>query len=202
MQAFQNFLNPEIINGTAEENRGQRTGKIQFQIKLRTEFFNHHDIFTQFGNRMCRQKLVKFRIVQAFAGFNPAVDLSLVAGFVHQNKLIVQKVVAAEKVFAAADGPACRANVERQRFFNVVQQQERVLPLAVHFIDERNNRNVPETTDFKQFFRLRFNAFCRVYDHNRRVHGCQNPVSVFGEVFVPRCIQQVKSDVVIFKSHY
>lgn len=70
MQAFQNFLDTEVVDGAAEENRRKRSGQIQFLVESGAEFPDHGNVLAQFGDGVCGQQGVKFGIVQAFAGFD------------------------------------------------------------------------------------------------------------------------------------
>ena len=81
--AFQNFLDTEVVDGAAEENRRKRSGQIQFLVESGAEFPDHGNVLAQFGDGVCGQQGVKFGIVQAFAGFDGRIYQRFAAGFVH-----------------------------------------------------------------------------------------------------------------------
>ena len=54
----------------------------------------------------------------------------------------------------------------------------------------------------KQLYCLRFNAFCGIEDHYGTVGCDKSTISVFAEILVPRCIQDVYFISVKIKLHY
>ncbi len=62
-------------------------------------------------------------------------------------------------MFSHADRPGDRGTVDLQNIFNLAEQVNRILNLAVEFVDERNDRSLAHTADFKQFDGLSFHAF-------------------------------------------
>ena len=202
VQTFQHLAHAEIVDGAAEKDGGQRAGQIKFLVKGRAQFAHHFHVFAQFGDGVRRQQTVEFFVVETAAGFDGGIFLRFVAAFVHQNQLVADKVVTAEKIFAHADRPAGGRHVERQRFFDVVEQAERVEPFAVELVDKGDNRYVAQAADFKQFFGLAFNAFGRVDNHHRGIDGGQHPIGVFGKIFVSGCVEQVKGYALIVESHH
>src|SRR4051812_48858548 len=64
-------------------------------------------------------------------------------------------IIGAEKVAAATDRPGHRRGVKCESLFNFVQQLERVAALAVHFVDESDDRNISQPADLEQLSRPR-----------------------------------------------
>ena len=57
--------------------------------------------------------------------------------------------IGADEIAAAADRPVHRRRVERQRLFDLVQELEGVAGLPIHLVDEGDDRNVAQATNFE-----------------------------------------------------
>ena len=112
------------------------------------------------------------------------------------------QVVAAEEVLAHADRPGRRRDVELQALLDLVQQVERVAPLAVHLVDEGDDRDVAQPADLEQLAGLRLDALGGVEHHHRRVDRGQRAVGVLAEVLVARRVEQVEGAAVILEGHH
>jgi hypothetical protein len=64
--------------------------------------------------------------------------------------------------------------------------------LAVHLVDEGDDRNVAQPADLEQLQRPGLDALGGVDHHHRRVHRRQRPVGVVGKVLVARRVEQVE----------
>ena len=65
------------------------------------------------------------------------------------------KSIDAAEVEARADRPHRRRHVQLQRVGDLVHQRERIARLAVHLVDEGDDRNVAQAADLEQLARLR-----------------------------------------------
>ena len=101
----------------------------------------------------------------------------------------------------AADRPVDRRGVERERFLDLVQEVERIARLAIHLVDEGDDRDVAQAADLEQLARARLDAFRGVDHHHRGVHGGQRAVGVLGEVLVTRRVEQVEDATAVFERH-
>ena len=101
-----------------------------------------------------------------------------------------------------ADRPVDRGGVERQRLLDFVEQFERIAALAVHLVDEGEDRDVAQPADLEQLAGARLDALGGVDHHHRAVDRGQRAVGVLGEVLVARCVQQVEDAAVIFERHH
>src|SRR6516225_11179045 len=68
----------------------------------------------------------------------------------------------ADEIAAAPDRPGDRRGVERERLFDLVDQVERVAALAIHLVDERDDRDVAQPAHFEQLAGARLDAARRV----------------------------------------
>ena len=103
---------------------------------------------------------------------------------------------------AAADRPGQRRGVERQRLLDLVEQVERIARLAVHLVDEGDDRDVAQPADLEQLARARLDALGGVDHHDRGIDRGQRAIGVFGEVLVAGRVEQVEDAVGIFEGHH
>ena len=108
----------------------------------------------------------------------------------------------ADEVAAAADRPVHRRGVERQRLLDLVEQIERVAALAVHLVDEGQDRDVAQPADLEQLAGARLDALGGVDHHHGGIDRRQRAVGVFGEVLVARRVEQVEDVVAVFEGHH
>ncbi len=79
---------------------------------------------------------------------------------------------------------------------------ERLAHLAIHLVDERDDRRRAQPADFEQLDRLRLDALRRVDHHHRRVDGGQHAVGVLGEILVARRVEQVDRVAGVVELHH
>ena len=119
-----------------------------------------------------------------------------------QAHAAVDDIIGAEEVAAAADRPGHRRGVERQRLFDLVQQFEGVAALAVHLVDEGDDRDVAQPAHLEQLSRPRLDALGGVDHHDRGIDRGQRAVGVFGKVLVARRIQQIEHEAFELERHH
>ena len=83
-------------------------------------------------------------------------------------------------------GQRDRRAVDAQHRLDLLEQRERLAHLAVHLVDERDDRRVAQPAHLEQLDRLRLDALRRVDHHHRRVDRGEHAVGVLGEVLVAR----------------
>ena len=118
-----------------------------------------------------------------------------------QAQVAGAQVVGAGESGGAADRPAYRRGVERQRVGDLVQQLERVAQFAVHLVDEGDDRDVAQAADLEQFARACLDALGGVDHHHRRIDRSQRAVGVLGKVLVAGGVEQVEDAVGVLEGH-
>ena len=108
----------------------------------------------------------------------------------------------AVEALAHAHRPGEGHHGHAQLALDLVHQVQRVAHLAVHLVDEGDDRRVARAADLEQAPRLRLDAVGRVDHHQRRVHGGQHAVGVFGEVLVAGRVEQVDDAVAVLHLHH
>ena len=131
-----------------------------------------------------------------------AVDLGPVFIGIAVPHRIVGKMISATEAFAAADRPGHRRGVERQLLLDLVENFERIARLAVHLVDEGDDRDVAQPAHLEQLQRARLDALGGVDHHHGGVHRRQRAIGVVGEVFMARRVEQVEDMVAIFERHH
>ena len=111
-------------------------------------------------------------------------------------------IVGAEEIAAAPDRPGHRRGVERQRLFDLIQEIEGVAALAVHLVDEGDDRNVAQPADLEQLSGPRLDALGGVDHHDRGIDRGQRAVGVFRKILVARRVQQVEHQPLEFEGHH
>ena len=108
----------------------------------------------------------------------------------------------ADEIAAPADRPVHRRGVERERLLDLVEQVERIAALAVHLVDEGDDRDVAQPADLEQLSGARLDALGGVDHHDGGIDRGQRAVGVLGEVLVARRVEQVEDEVVVFEGHH
>ena len=98
----------------------------------------------------------------------------------------------ADEITPVADWPSDRRSIERQCFLDLVDELERVAALAIHLVDECNDRNVAQPADLEQLARARLDALGRIDHHHGRIDRGESPICVFGEVLVAGSIEEIE----------
>ncbi len=111
-------------------------------------------------------------------------------------------IVGAGEVAAASDRPGHRRGVERQRLLDLVEQFERVAALAIHLVDEGDDRDVAQPADLEQLAGARLDALGGVDHHHRRVDRGERAVGVLGKVLVAGRVEQIEHAAVVFEGHH
>ena len=78
-----------------------------------------------------------------------------------------------------------------QLLFDLVQQVERVLTVAVHLIDKHDHGSLTHTADFHQLTGLGFHTFCGIDHDNNAIHSRQRTKRIFSEILVAGRIEDI-----------
>jgi hypothetical protein len=108
----------------------------------------------------------------------------------------------AVKSLAHADRPGERHDAHAELALDLVHQRQRFLDLAVHLVDESEDRRVARAADLQEAPRLRLDAVGRVDHHQRRIDGGQHAVRVFRKVLMAGRVEQVDDAAAILHLHH
>ena len=121
--------------------------------------------------------------------------------FEHQHA-IAREIVGALEALAGAGRPGHRRDIERQGRGDLVQKLDRVAALAVHLVDEGDDRHVAQAADLEQLAGPRLDALGGVDHHDRRIDRGQGAVGVLAEILVARRVQQIEHRAAILEMHH
>ena len=126
---------------------------------------------------------------------------ALLPGLKHGHGLGAQ-IDDAAKQLALAHRPGHGHAGHAQLALDLVQDVQWVAHFAVHLVHEGDDGRIALAADLDQAAGLRFHAVGRVNHHQRRVHGGQHAVGVFGEVLVAGGVEQVDHMVAVGHLHH
>ena len=112
------------------------------------------------------------------------------------------KIEHAFELAAHADRIGLRTDVEREHVGDLVEQFEHRPAFAVDLVDEGDDRHAAQATDLEQLARLRLDALRGVDHHHGGIDRGQRAIGIFGEVFVPRRVEQVEGDSITLEGHH
>ena len=135
------------------------------------------------------------------AGQNFVVAAGLVFTGAENAHAFFAAVVHAMKQLAHANRPGERHHRHAEFLLDLVHHAHGVLHLAVHLVHKGQDGRVAGAANLQEAARLRLDAVGRINHHQRGVHGGEHAVSVFREVLVAWCVQQVDHAVAVFHLH-
>ena len=198
-EALKERLNAEVGDGGTEEHRRQLTAAHLVEVESVARFVQQVDFLRQPLAVVLCQHMLQCGVV------NGDVSLlhhrfAVVAARIQLDHLCVA-VVNALEIAVRANRPVDGAGADAKHLFQLLHQREGVFRRAVHFVHERENRDVAHPADLEQLDGLRLNALRRVNQHDGCVRRNQHAVGVLREVLMARCVQNVDAEAVKLKLH-
>ena len=95
------------------------------------------------------------------------------------------------EVSGDADRPCQWCGFEADALVDLVEQFQCVPARTVPLVDHGDDRDASMATHLEQFESLRLKAFRRIDQHDRAIDRAEHAVGVFGEVRVPRGVEQI-----------
>ena len=187
-KAIQQLFHPEVIQSGTEEYRCDIPFQICLDIKFGINTFDQFDIGTQLFRLSRLDIIFQFRAVDILKLY--VLRHILFARSIEVQLLFIYIIDAAETL-SHVDRPAQRAHMDMQFLFDLVQQVERVLTVAVHLVDEHDHRSLAHTADFHQLTGLGFHTFCGIDHDNNAIHCRQRTKRIFSEVLVAGRIENI-----------
>ena len=87
-------------------------------------------------------------------------------------------------------------------FFELVEEVEGILALAVHLVDEHDDGRLAHTANGHQLARLRLHTLGTVNDDDGRVNGSERAEGIFGKVLVTGSVKDIDLIVIIVEFHH
>ena len=194
-ESVDKIFDAKVLERAAPQDRGHMAFEEGLLVKGPQPLDRQVELFDRRGALVLRQKLGDARIVGA-------IDGEWLRVLADRRQAAAPDVISAGERASAADRPGERREFERERLLDLIEKIERIAGLAVHLVDEGDNRDVAQPADLEQFSRARLDALCCVDHHDGRVDGGQGPVGILGEVFVAGRIEQVENAIAVFERHH
>ena len=183
-ELLQERLYAEVRQGGAEEHGGQLAVLHGVEVKLLGSAVQQLDVLGQLFMVGSADQVVQAGVAQLGLDLLDHLDAVGAAIALKGQHALSIAVIDALEVLAAADGPVHRVGLDAEDFFNVLHQLKRVAGLAVHLVDEGEDRDVAQRADLEQLDGLGLNALGGVRRH-------QGAVGILTEVLVAGRVQNV-----------
>ena len=187
-QRVQKLAHAEIVVGAAEIHRGQMAGAVGFHVEAGIGAAHQLDLL---GQRRIGDGVI----------LDDLADARAIRRIEHQHA-IAREIVGALEVLAGAGRPGHGRDVERQGRGDLVQKLDRVAALAVHLVDEGDDRHVAQAADLEQLAGARLDALGGVDHHHRRIDRGQGAVGVLAEILVARRVEKIEHRAAILEMHH
>ena len=158
------------------------------------------DFHAQLFGLLFSKHSIHFGIIQTLNALILGNAATLPLG-IKMNHVVI-KVINALKVATHANRPGHRRTLDIQYRFNFIHHLNGITDIAIHFVDESEDRRGAQTTHFHQFNGAILNTFGAVDHHQGRVNRRKRTVGIFREVFVTRCIQQIDDAAAVGELHH
>ena len=170
------------------------------QIELGISSLRKLRLFAQPRYARGREHIFKARRIQAVMVTDFAFKRLAVARWLAEATAV--KVVKAFKLAAHADRPVHWAHIKRQCIGDFVDRLKCGATFTIHLVDEGDDRNAAQAANFEKLAGLGLNTFCGVDDHDGRIDRSQRPIGIFGEILMPRRVEQIEDNAVFLKRHH
>jgi hypothetical protein len=187
-QRLQDFLHAEVVDPGAEEDRRLPAGEKRVERKRRARAADEIDVAAD-RRHLVRKQRIEPRIVEA--GDELGVLAHPFLARREPAQVVAEEVEHAAKMLAHADRPAHGRAVDLQHRLDFLQQFDRLAHLAIHLVDEGDDRCRAQPADVEQLDRLLLDALGGVDDHDRGVDGGQHAVGVLRKILVAGRVEQV-----------
>ena len=115
---------------------------------------------------------------------------ALFVGLKEREAMLVD-IVDALEALSLVDGPGEGAHLDVKLLFQLVQEIEGILALAVHLVDKDDDGRLAHAAHFHELARLGLNAFGAVHHNDARVHRRECAEGVLGKVLMSRRVKDV-----------
>ena len=199
-EAVEERLDAEVGQRAAEEHRRQVAGAEGGEVEGRAGAVQQRDLVEQLLMGVGADRLAERRVVEV-ADLHHRPVAGRLAAFEAQQAVGVA-IVDALELRPGADRPVERGARHVEHALDLVEQIERLAPVAVELVDEGDDRQLAGAADLEQLDRLRLDALGAVDEHHRAVGRGQGAVGVLAEVVVAGGVEQVELEVAIGELHH
>ena len=197
-EGLQELPDAEVVDGAPEKYGGLVALQVLLMGKGARRALDQGDLLPKLF-RLASQKLVQPRIEEV-RDRDPLL-LSAVPPRGEEVERLPVEVVDPLEVLPHADRPGERGALDLELVLDVGQDFHRVHPVPVQLVDEGHDRGVAHPADLHELLGLGLDPLAAVDDHQRAVHGGEDPVGVLGEVLVAGGVQEVDLEFPVVELH-
>ena len=161
-QRVQHLLHAKVVDGRAKKHRCLFTRQKQLAVKFRRGPGDQFNLALGLG-------ILGPKASGGLGVVQPGQNLVVTPGFVFTRAehahAVFTPVINAVKQFAHAHRPSKRHHSHAEFAFDLVHHAHRVLHLAVHLVDKRQNRRAARTADLQQSPGLGLDAVGSINHH-------------------------------------
>src|SRR5690606_31828019 len=162
----------------SEENRGDFSLKNGRVVDVGSHDIENFDFFADIRIHMGSEAVLDIGVGKIM-DFQRGAK-SPTGGTFEKMNLVLDTVEYALELGPGTEWPVDGKGLDLKHFLQLVEQFKRWTRWSIHFVNERENRNLPHPADFKQFACLYFNPFPGINNHDHCIDGSQNTIGVFG----------------------
>jgi hypothetical protein len=182
-ERVEHLADAEVVDRRAEEHRRLLAGEEGLPVERRRRVAQELHVdggLLVFG----AEALGELGVVEALDRLVVACCGAIRASGEDPHPFLAQ-VHHAVEALAHADRPREGHDAHAELALDLVHERERLLHLAVHLVDEGEDRRLAGAADLQQPPRLRLDAIGGVDDHQRRVDGGEDAVGVLEKSWWP-----------------
>ena len=186
-EAVEQFLYTEVVESRTEEHRCYLSRTVGGNIERWIDTVDEFQVVAQLLCILFADTLIKLSRTQFHT------DFLRHALFVwcEEVEFVLVDVIDTLKLSPLVDRPGEGAYLDLQFLLQFVKQVEGVASLAVHLVDEDDDRCLTHATYLHEFARLCLHTLGTVDNDDSRVDGSQCAVGILGEVLVAWCVEDV-----------
>ena len=191
-ETVQQFLHAEIVQSRPEEHRCQLSGQIGLHVEIGIDALQQIHVLAQFGGIAFAHAVVQLGVVEVDGH---ALRDGLLGGIVEVQTVLVE-IIDTLELGSDIDGPGEGTARDFEFLLHLIHQIEGVFALAVHLVDEHDDRRVPHAAHLHQFAGLGLDALGAVYHDDNAVNGREGAVGVFRKILVAGRVEDI--DFIVF----
>ena len=182
-EAVEEFLDAEGVEGRAEEDGCELAAQVCLLVEVGVDAFDELQVFAELGGIFLADACVDLGGVDV--GDLHAFGDGLLVGCEEVEAVLVDVIYSFEAC-AHVDGPGEGADGDVEFGLELVEDVEGVAALAVHLVDEDDDRGVAHAADLHKAPCLGLHALGGVDDDDYRIDGGEGAEGILCEVLVAR----------------
>ena len=186
-ETVEQLLDTEVIQSRAEEDGGHLGVEVGLAAELGIHALDDLEVVAQLLCVVLADHFIQLGGIQLHAHF--LGDALLIGG--EEIEVLLVDVIYTFEAGTLVDGPGEGAHFDLQLLFELVEEVEGILALAVHFVDEDDDRCLAHTADSHQLARLGLDALGSVDDDDGAVDSRERAEGIFCEVLVTGGVEDV-----------